>query len=340
VSEADTKRRWPGRVLVAGLVLLLISAVLWVLPSDEYIFLPHRAQAVAPYVTVPNEKPDRNGGIYFVDVVVRKASLLERVLPWLREGASFIPTDQVEPKGASGEDLRRQSRLEMERSQPIAAAVALRELGYTVRATPIGVLVSLVLRDGPAAGKLQPQDLIVSVNGNRVVTPNDLRQSIRRSGVGSTLTATVRRGTKLVTVRMRPVADPNDKRRAVIGILIEQAADIRLPVKVRIDLGEIGGPSAGLAFALDVMEELGRDVDGGMRVAATGTISLDGAVGPVGGLKQKTLGARRAGVDVFLVPAGDNAREAAHYADGLKIVPVHSFRQALRALATLASTRS
>ncbi len=88
------------------------------------------------------------------------------------------------------------------------------------------------------------------------------------------------------------------------------------------------------------MEELGRDVDGGMRVAATGTISLDGAVGPVGGLKQKTLGARRAGVDVFLVPAGDNAREAAHYADGLKIVPVHSFRQALRALATLASTRS
>ena len=332
--------RWPGRILVLGLVLLLTAAVLWAVPSDEYIFLPNRAEAVAPFVSVPNEKRDPDGGIYFVDVIVRKATLLDRVLPWLRDGASFIPTDQVEPKGASGEDLRRQSRLEMERSQPVAAAVALRALGYKVRATPTGILVSLVLRDGPAAGKLQPQDVIVAVNGHRVLTPSDLRQQIRRAGVGSRLRVTVRRGTKQATVAMRPVADPNDRQHAVIGILVEQAADIRLPIKVRIDLGNIGGPSAGLAFALDVMEELGRDVDGGMRVAATGTISLNGAVGPVGGLKQKTIGARKAGVDVFLVPAGENAREAARYADGLKIVPVNSFRQALRALATLASRRS
>ena len=332
--------RWPGRILVLGLVLLLTAAVLWAVPSDEYIFLPNRAEAVAPFVSVPNEKRDPDGGIYFVDVIVRKATLLDRVLPWLRDGASFIPTDQVEPKGASGEDLRRQSRLEMERSQPVAAAVALRALGYKVRATPTGILVSLVLRDGPAAGKLQPQDVIVAVDGHRVLTPSDLRQQIRRAGVGSRLRVTVRRGTKQATVAMRPVADPNDRQHAVIGILVEQAADIRLPIKVRIDLGNIGGPSAGLAFALDVMEELGRDVDGGMRVAATGTISLNGAVGPVGGLKQKTIGARKAGVDVFLVPAGENAREAARYADGLKIVPVNSFRQALRALATLASRRS
>ena len=249
MSDSRARLRWPGRLLVLGLVLLLTAAVLWAVPSDEYIFLPNRAQPVAPYVTVPNEKPSRDGGIYFVDVIVRKASLLERVLPWLRDGATFIPTDQVEPKGASGADLRRQSRLEMERSQPIAAAVALRALRYKVRATPIGALVSLVLRDGPAAGKLQPQDVIVSVNGRRVRTPNDLRREIRRAGIGAKLRATVRRGAKLMTVEMRPAADPSDKRHAVIGILVEQAADIRLPVKVRIDLGNIGGPSAGLAFS-------------------------------------------------------------------------------------------
>ena len=97
----------------------------------------------------------------------------------------------------------------------------------------------------------------------------------------------------------------------------------------------MGGPSAGLAFALDLMEKLGRDVDRGYRVAATGQLDPDGTVEPIGGVKQKTIGARRAHVDVFLVPAGENAREARRYAHGLRIIPVESFRQALRALATL-----
>jgi len=89
-----------------------------------------------------------------------------------------------------------------------------------------------------------------------------------------------------------------------------------------------------LAFALDILQELGRDIAHGKKVAATGELSLDGTVGPIGGVKQKTLGAREAGVDVFLVPAGDNAREARRYAKDLPIVPVKNFPQALRALAT------
>ena len=103
-------------------------------------------------------------------------------------------------------------------------------------------------------------------------------------------------------------------------MLVEPAADIRLPLDVSIDAGNIGGPSAGLAFALDVMEKLGRDVDGGRKVAATGELSLDGSVHRIGGIKQKTIGARAADVDVFLVPV-ENAAEARAHADGLRIVP-------------------
>ena len=333
--------RWPGRLLAAGLALLGVVGVLWLLPSSEYVYLPDKAQPVAPYVTVPNERGGSTGGIYYVDVFVRKASLLERLFPWIKSGATFVPAHAVEPQGASSADLKRQSRLEMERSQPVAAAVALRELHYPVKIRATGVLVTLVPRGGPAAGKLQPQDVIVSVNGSPVPHPVDLRRAIVRAGVGSRVTVTVRRGTGLRTFRLRPIADASDPgRRPVIGVLVEQAASIRLPFRVRIDLGQVGGPSAGLAFALDVMEELGHNVDHGLRVAATGTIDLDGRVGPIGGVKQKVIGARRSGVDVFLVPAGDNAREAARYADGLKIVPVESFRQALKALATLGRSAS
>jgi PDZ domain-containing protein len=122
----------------------------------------------------------------------------------------------------------------------------------------------------------------------------------------------------------------------LLGIEATDVVALRkLPVPVQIDTGGVGGPSAGLAFTLDLMEELGRDVDRGLRIAATGTIEPDGCIGPIGGVKQKTIGARKTHVDVFLVPAGDNAREARRYADGLRVVPVQSFRQALRALATL-----
>ena len=122
--------------------------------------------------------------------------------------------------------------------------------------------------------------------------------------------------------------DPRDLPRS-------QAADITLPIHVDIDLGGVGGPSAGLPFALDVYEQLGHDIDRGLKVAATGELDLDGSVGPIGGVKQKTFGARQAGVDVFLVPAGENAAEARKYAGRLRIIPVESFQQALRALATL-----
>ena len=138
-------------------------------------------------------------------------------------------------------------------------------------------------------------------------------------------------------VELRTVRNPDRPDRPFIGVLIREP-DVKLPITVRIETGEVGGPSAGLAFALDLLEELGRDVDRGLKVVASGELGLDGSVGGVGGIKQKTIGARRAGADVFLVP-GDNAREARRHAGGLRVIPVQSFRQALRALATLEPKR-
>jgi PDZ domain-containing protein len=150
---------------------------------------------------------------------------------------------------------------------------------------------------------------------------------------------TLRRGSELKNVAVRTIEDPAQPGRAIIGVIVSQAAFIKLPIRVKINAGNIGGPSAGLAFALDILDQL-KDIDHGQRVAATGQIELDGTVSPIGGVRQKTVGVRRSGIHTFLVPAGDNATEARRYAKGLRIVPVHSFRQALRALATLAKTHS
>ena len=328
----------PGRAVVAGLVGLGgIAFVLWIIPSSSYLLLPDEAKPLEPRVQVEGEKPDGAGGIFFVDVILRRASRLEELLSPLRpDGSDLVAEEALVPPGTDIADRRRQNLRAMDRSQEVAAAVALRELGYDVEAVPRGALVVAVASDAPAAGKLEPTDVIVAADGRAVRTPDDLRALITDRKPGETVQLRVRAGGATRTVRVGTIESPSEKGRAIVGIQVEQAADIDLPIKVEIDLGGVGGPSAGLAFALDIVEELRGNVDRGLRVAATGEIELDGGVVPVGGVKQKVLGARDTNVDVFLVPAGDNARTARKYAGDLRVIAVESFGQALRSLATVA----
>jgi PDZ domain-containing protein len=326
---------WPSIALFLGALLLGVAAILYLAPSDKYIFLPDEARPLAPLVKVEGEKQDKNGGgIYYVAVDVRQASILEEAIPGLHEGATLVPENQVRPEGVD-EKSRRQTELrEMSRSQEYAAAVALRSLGKKVSVTTRGALIEAVGDGYPAAGKLRPDDVVVSVDGKPVRSASGLTDRMGTKRPGDTVELRVRRGRELLDVKLRTVANPRDSKRAFLGVVISDDADVKLPIKVDINLGNVGGPSAGLAFALDVHEELGRDVDRGRRIAATGEITIDGQVRAVGGVKQKTIAARRSGMDLFLVP-GENAAEARRYAEGLRVVPVDSFQQALQELATL-----
>lgn len=326
----------PGRLIAGGLILgALTVGAAWVLPSDSYLLLPDTAKPLADKVEVEGEKPHPPGGIYYVDVVVREASLLEKVASMTRpDGADLVPAQALVPPGSTFRERRRQNLRQMDRSQEIAAAVALRDLGYDVKAEPEGALVVAVGDGAPAEGKLQPTDLIVAVDGKPVRTPDDLRRLIGTHEPGDSVRLRVRRGTDVEEISVGTIASTDEPGRPIVGIQVEQSADIQLPIDVEIDLAGVGGPSAGLAFALDIVEELRGNVDHGLKVAATGEIELDGDVLPIGGVKQKVIGAQRSGADVFLVPAGDNAREARRHAGDLRIIPVENFRQALQALAT------
>ena len=325
----------PGRLIAAGLVLLATVLALMIFPSDQYIFLPDAAHPVAPLVTFKGSRNPTKGGVFFVDVFERKATLLERLFGGLHDGADLYPADAVNPPGVGSSQRQRIDQQDMRRSQEIAAAVALKAAGKRVLLRPTGALVDAAEQGRPAVGKLEPDDVIVGLNGKPVETPADVFAGMAKLPVGATAQFTVRRGEQTLVQSIKTVASDDPPRRAVVGVFLEPAIDIHLPFPVRIDAGNVGGPSAGLAFALEVMEELGHDVVHGHKIAATGELAPDGSVHPIGGIKQKTIGAREAGVDAFLVPAGDNAAEARKHAHGLRIIPVESFPQALRALATL-----
>jgi PDZ domain-containing protein len=318
-------------------LLGLTAAIMWIVPSDSYLFLPDSARPVAPLVQVRGGKdPTGPGGVYYDAVIVRRAKVFEKLFHFVHKGETLVPATSVNPPGVSDSQARAENLRAMARSQDIAAAVALEYLGYDVKISSLGALVDDVLTGSPAAkAGIKPTETIVSVDGKPVKSPGDLRRLLSAYKPGASVRLGIRNAEGLRTVRVKTAADPENRRRPVIGVFVLQATQTKLPIPVKIDTGSIGGPSAGLAFALDVLEELGHDVTRGYKVAATGQIEPGGSILPIGGVKQKTIGVRRAGVDVFLVPAGDNAKEARKYAGPVRVIPVESFRQALHALSTL-----
>ena len=322
-----------GRLAIGGLVLgALTVGAMWIVPSNSYLLLPDAAKPLADKVKVEGEKPHAPGGIYYVDVVVREASLLEKLASATRpDGADIVPEQALVPPGSNFGERRRQNLQAMSRSQQVAAAVALRELGYKVTAKPEGARVVGVASDAPAHGKIQPTDVVIGVDGKPVQTPDDLRRLIGTHKPGETVKLRVRRDGATKVIEVGTIASQDG--RPIVGVQVEQSADIKLPIDVDIDLGGVGGPSAGLAFALDIVDELGDDIDRGRTIVATGELALDGSVHPIGGVKQKAIGAKNAGADIFLVPDG-NYEDAKNAVEGLRVIPVSTVDEALSALAT------
>ena len=322
---------------VIALLLVIGAAILWFVPSGEYILLPDKARPVAPLITVAGKhRRDRDSGaFYFLAVIVRKATLLERLFPSIRTGATLVPESAIKPPGVSDKAQHRIEEREMVRSQDVAAALAERAAGYKVRIRLDGARISAVIPGMPAAKALRGTEVIVAVDGKTVRTPDDLRRLIRARKPGDRVRLTVRSPRGLRTLELRTVPDSEDRKRPVVGVIVDQAGSVRLPVRVNINPGAVVGPSAGLPFALEIMEKLGRNVDRGYRIAATGELELDGTVAPIGGVEQKATEAKQSHVDILLVPAGENAAVARRHAGPVRVIPVHSLQQALHKLATL-----
>ncbi|MGI8478718.1 MAG: PDZ domain-containing protein, partial [Gaiellaceae bacterium] len=297
-------KRFAGILVALGLVGLAAAFTLWILPAEEFIFTPGNAKPLAERVMVEGARPVEDGDVYYVDVFVRRTTRLEDLLPFLRpEGSTVVPEQAILPSGTSEAERDRQTEAEMSRSELVASAVALRALGQDVVTKPEGALVIDVASDVPAAAEVDSGDVIVAVDGVSVQTPDELRREIGRRKPGDEVELTLKRDAETETVTVKTVASPEDPNRAIVGIRVDQQADIDVPIDIDIDLGRVGGPSAGLPFALEIARVLGRDVTHGCNIAATGELALDGTVLSVGGLQQKTIAARNADVDAFVVPA-------------------------------------
>ncbi len=304
------------------------------------------------HLGVPADKAHAiDGSLYMVDVLVGQATPAQYILDklgllhTLLDGTQLIPARDVlgttPPSQLSCQDTQ-----QMAGATSSAAVVALRRLGYSVRENDLGAQVDEVVPGSPAdAAGMRCNDLITRLNGTPIRTAEDLRTAIHAAKPGQTISVTVRRttGGKTTSLTLHPTvqATPPSERQgaqanaAFLGVAVQSRVTYSFPFHVTIDVGSIGGPSAGLALTLGVLDVLSNGrLTGGHSVAATGTISTDGTVGDVGGVAQKTIAVRRAGAQVFLVPRQELA-VARSRAGAMKVYAVATLGQALGVLKSL-----
>jgi PDZ domain-containing protein len=335
-----------SHVRIAGLavmgVLLVIVAGAWLLalPSNDYVLLPDHPHPADEVVSVGGAKPAHasdGSGIYYLDVLVHRASVPESWIARFEDSSTVLPAAAVVPPGGNDTDLDRVDHLTFADSRTVAGVVALRALGRSVTVVRTGVTFDGVESSAPAyrAG-LRPGMVITAIDGVRVPGLVDLQGQMKGRAAGSAIHLSVLDGTKRLELHTTLTSDPSDKGRPIIGVLGVHDAPPRatLPVKVAITPRGLGrGPSAGLAFTLEVYDALtGHRLAKGRKIAVTGTIDLDGDVGPIGGVRQKVIGAARAGADVVLVPVLNAADARAAAGGRIRVVAVKTFRAALTAL--------
>lgn len=258
---------------------------------------------------------------------------LDVVTGWFDPTRTVIPVDVAYPPGITLEQNREAARIEMQNSQQESVAAALSYSGISYTSL---LVVAQAMEGGPSEGVLLADDVIVSANGAMVNDVSELRDIIADSGTLRPLSLLINRGGRLTTVEVVPRMSEGETRVPMIGILV--TGRYEFPIDVEIALENVGGPSAGLIFALGVVEKLSAsDVTSGQVIAGTGTINAAGDVGSIGGVRHKMYGALNDGATVFLTPAGNCNDVRGHILDGLVVIPVATLADAVDSLALLAS---
>ena len=258
---------------------------------------------------------------------------IELAAAWLDGSKAVVPLDTVFPEGTTSEQREEQNAALMVDSQAEATAAALRALGYDIDAS---IEVVDLVDDSPAQGLLRPGDVILAADGEAVADVAELRERIQAAD-GEPIEVTIRRDAAEETVTIEPTRAVIDGAESwAIGVtLMTQYEDF--PFDVTIQLDNVGGPSAGMMFALGIVDVLTPgEATGGEDIAGTGTIAGDGDVGPIGGIRQKLYGARDAGADWFLAPQENCDEVTGHVPDGLRVVSVDTLADALTAVDAIA----
>ena len=334
-----SRRSWT--LLIAGVGIVVSAAVAALLPVPYVILSPGPTLNTlgritsGPLIQISDHPTSKTTGhlnlvtVSFLGGPGDQFNVFTALRAWLTPHTAVVPEQELFTPGQSAQQVVQQDTEQMASSQQTATAAALCVLGIhfatvdTIQGTE---------KNMPATGILRRGDVITAVDGKAVGCDASAADLIRARRPGAPVELSILRGGKTEQIRLK-TADVQGQ--PVVGVAVQES--YRFPFGIRIDVGNIGGPSAGLIFALGIVDKLtpGGNLTGGKFIAGTGEISSDGTVSPIGGIQQKMAGARSAGATVFLSPAANCSDALSAVPPGMRLVKVSTLRGALQALAAL-----
>lgn len=330
--------------------MLFFGAVLfaaWPINVPYFALSPGPVNDVGDFVEVEDRDGEDTGELFFLTVSLKEVNAIEAFFGWLDSEVDLTRRENIRPIGVSQEELRRQNLAEMELSKQTAIVIALGQLGFDVTLKGNGALVTSVVEGAAADGVLQADDVVVGVNEGVIEFSDDAVRLIGALKPGDTVRLDIRRPTDESATEFEDLSveitlgvfigvddsgnEVVDEDRGMVGVLLSNFnVETVLPVHVEIDSQNIGGPSAGLMFTLEIVNQLtDEDMTRGHVIAGTGTIARDGSVGPIGGVRQKVFGAIDAGAEFVLVPAGNFADALDAAGDDVQVVSIAVIEDAL-----------
>jgi PDZ domain-containing protein len=334
------KTQWPWAAL-------LLAFLLAFLPIPYYFTQPGDAKELTPIIKVVDGN-QAEGSFMLTTVLVDKANAVKYLWAKVSEYREVYPEEHIRGSDETEEEYQSRQLQLMQSSQHAATIVAYREADKEIEITNKGVFITGIISGMPAAELLEIGDLITGVNGKEIKTAEELVERLKKFQANDKVVLTVVRDSEEenVSIQLKSFPDTlinNDgEERAGIGITYPVTyTEIETNPKLKIDTNQIGGPSAGLMFTLEIYNQLTEtDWTKGYQIAGTGTMNEKGEVGPIGGIKQKVVAADNAEADLFFAPvSADNYKDAKEAVDDIntemKIVPVKTFKDALNYLKDL-----
>ncbi|SHF80975.1 PDZ domain-containing protein [Jatrophihabitans endophyticus] len=321
-------------LIVAGVLFVVLFALIFSLPVPYVVLSPgptyntlgadDGGRSIIKISGTTVRRTTGNLNLTTVGVNTDSVTPYQAFVGWLKGDEVVVPRASVYPPGQSQQQTDKQNTQDFVTSQDSAVTAASCELGY---AKAFGVVS--VLADGASAGKLRTGDALVSLDGGDASSAGKLRALLAKTKAGDTVTVTVRRNGATKEVPVTLSAAPKGQQGGRLGVSISDGC--LAPFTVDLGLAnQIGGPSAGLMFALGIIDKVGpRDLTKGRFIAGTGTIDPDGTVGPIGGIQLKMIAARAKGATVFLAPEDNCDDVRGNVPDGLRVVKVSTLHDAV-----------
>ncbi|HHU30630.1 MAG: PDZ domain-containing protein [Bacillota bacterium] len=322
-----------------ALIVLVVAGLLF-LRTGYLVVRPGSALDLSTLVSVESVTGEEDEGSFcLVTVVQKEATPLQLLQAIFDSGVDLRHKSRYIPPGLNKEEYREIMKQWMIESQTLAKVIALRKKGYEVPVKSDGIKVVRIEEDSPARGILQPGDVIVAVDGKEVYLVEELIEEVGARPAGSPVTLTVRRDSEIKELTVNTVTHSQQPDKAGIRAYVQTLNwQPVLPLEIDIQVGKITGPSAGLMFVLEILNQLDeKDLTFGHKIAGTGTINLEEEVGSIGGVRQKVRAAEEADAEYFLVPE-KNYEEAKNNARTVTVVAVRTLDEALHFLEGLSGS--